>query len=291
MTSAPLARPHFGERVAAALDAHGPLCLGIDPHARILADWGLPDSAEGALELGLRAVDAAAGAVAIVKPQVAFFERHGGRGILALEAVIARARAAGLIVIADAKRGDIGSTVDGYAEAWLASGAALEADALTVVAYQGTGSLAPAVDRALAAGKGLFVLAATSNPEARRIQSADAGGRSVAGVILDDVEALNRAVVLGDGAPGPFGVVVGATIDPSAFGLDLGAATATTILAPGFGEQGARPEELRTRYGAAADRVIANVARAALQAGPEGIGAAVAELAERFRRAREGRPA
>lgn len=291
MTSAPLARPHFGERVAAALDAHGPLCLGIDPHARILADWGLPDSAEGALELGLRAVDAAAGAVAIVKPQVAFFERHGGRGILALEAVIARARAAGLIVIADAKRGDIGSTVDGYAEAWLASGAALEADALTVVAYQGTGSLAPAVDRALAAGKGLFVLAATSNPEARRIQSADAGGRSVAGVILDDVEALNRAVVLGDGAPGPFGVVVGATIDPSAFGLDLGAATATTILAPGFGEQGARPEELRTRYGAAADRVIANVARAALQAGPGGIGAAVAELAERFRRAREGRPA
>lgn len=296
------ARPHFGERLSAVLRSTGPLCLGIDPHPGILAAWGLPDSADGARELGVRAVAAAAGSVGIVKPQVAFFERHGGAGILALEAVIAAARAAGLLVIADAKRGDIGSTVDGYAEAWLGAGSPLESDALTVVAYQGTGSLAPAVARAVAGGKGLFVLAATSNPEAAAIQSAivsasgSARGRSVAGAILDDVEALNRGIIASgagalagiDGGPlGPFGVVVGATIDPAAFGLDLHAAAATPILAPGFGEQGATPEQLRERYGSAADRVVANVARGALGAGPDGLRPALDALAERFRRARD----
>ena len=298
-------RPHFGERLDAALAARGPLCLGIDPHPGILAVWGLPDSAEGARELGLRAVDAAAGTVGVVKPQAAFFERHGSAGIAALETVIAAARGAGLLVIADAKRGDIGSTMAGYAQAWLAVGAPLEADALTVAAYQGTGSLDAAFAVATAAGKGLFVLAATSNPEAAVIQSAriaDGSGDTVASRILAEVQGRSAAIAsparqTGTGGNtghagglGPFGVVVGATIDPVDFGLDLAGATATPILAPGFGEQGARPEELGARYGAAAGRVVANVARAALGAGPDGIGAALADLAARFADARAGAP-
>lgn len=280
-----LERPHFGERLATALQAHGPLCLGIDPHAELLKVWNLPDSADGAREFGLRAVDAAVGTVGLVKPQVAFFERHGSAGIAALETVIASARAAGLLVIADAKRGDIGSTVEGYAHAWLSIGSPLEADALTVVAYQGIGSLAPATALAEAAGKGLFVLAATSNPEALAIQSArTADGRTVAASILGDVDALNHSVE--DDRIGPFGVVIGATIDPAAFGLDLDAAGATPILAPGFGEQGALPGELGARYGAAASRVVASVSRGALRVGPDALAARLGELADEFATAR-----
>lgn len=280
-----LERPHFGERLAAALQLHGPLCLGIDPHAELLSIWNLPDSADGAREFGLRAVDAAIGTVGVVKPQVAFFERHGSAGIAALETVIASARAAGLLVIADAKRGDIGSTVEGYAHAWLSIGSPLEADALTVVAYQGLGSLAPAISLAEAAGKGLFVLAATSNPEALAIQSAVTGdGRTVAASILGDIDALNRSVE--DDGIGPFGVVIGATIDPTAFALDLDAAGATPILAPGFGEQGALPGELGARYGAAASRVVASVSRGALRVGPDALAARLGELADEFAIAR-----
>ncbi len=280
-----LERPHFGERLAATLHAHGPLCLGIDPHAELLSLWNLPDTADGVREFGLRAVDAASGTVGIVKPQVAFFERHGSAGIASLEAVMAAARAAGLIVIADAKRGDIGSTMAGYAHAWLSVGSPLEADALTVVAYQGIGSLDPVIALAQAAGKGLFVLAATSNPEAAELQSAlTASGDTVAARILAETNELNRSVE--NEAMGPFGVVIGATIDPAAFGLDLATASATPILAPGFGEQGALPGELGSRYGAAAGRVVANVSRGALRGGPEALAATLATLADEFAAAR-----
>jgi orotidine-5'-phosphate decarboxylase len=165
----------FGGRLAAAFAADGQLCLGIDPHARLLAEWGLPDSGPGTREFGLRAVEAAAGIVGIVKPQVAFFERHGSVGYAALEDVLAAARAAGLIVIADAKRGDVGSTVAAYGEAWLSPGSPLEADAMTISAYQGVGSIAEPIALAQAHGKGLFVLAATSNPEAVMAQTATIG--------------------------------------------------------------------------------------------------------------------
>ena len=131
----------FGERVRSVLGARGPLCVGIDPHAALLASWGLSDDAQGVREFGLRTVEAATGRVGFVKPQVSFFERFGSRGIAALEDVLAAARAAGLIVIADAKRGDIGSTMDDYARAWLTPGSPLEADALTVSPFLGVGAV------------------------------------------------------------------------------------------------------------------------------------------------------
>src|SRR5690606_7835999 len=177
----------FADRVAAVVAATCPLVVGIDPHAPLLAAWNLPDTADGAREFGLRVVEAATGRAGLVKPQNAFFERHGAAGYAALERVLAEARAAGLIVISDVKRGDIGSTVDAYGEAWLPPGAPLEADAITAVAYQGVGSLAGVLDRAARGGKGVFVLGATSNPEAADTQRAiRADGATVAaGVIAE----------------------------------------------------------------------------------------------------------
>jgi len=250
-----------------AVIGHAPvLCLGIDPHAHVLASWGIGDDPDGLERFGRLLVDgAAATGVRVVKPQVAFFERHGAQGFAALERVIREARAAGLRVVADAKRGDIGSTSAGYAEAWLAPGAPLESDALTISPYLGLGALDPVLDAAAAHGKLAFVLAATSNLEAATVQRATAAtGRSVAADILEDVGRRNAA-----GARPFVGVVVGATVDISS--LDLDAAPTAPILAPGFGEQGARLRDVRGLYGAAASRVLANVSRAAYADGPNGI--------------------
>ncbi len=208
----------FGERLRAVIAERGRLCVGIDPHEHLLTQWGLDASAAGAREFGLRVVDAAAGRAGIVKPQVAFFERYGSAGYAALEDVLAAARAAGLLVIADAKRGDIGSTMDAYARAWLTPGSPLEADALTVNPYLGVGSLGDTVTLALAHGKGLFVLAATSNPEAAELQTGRVGAQTVAGRVVADVTEVN-ARTTEPGEWGSIGLVVGATVDRAAFGL------------------------------------------------------------------------
>lgn len=262
----------FGERLAGALDSRGPLCLGIDPHAFLLAEWGLSDDAAGLRELSLRAVDAAAGVIGVVKPQVAFFERHGAAGYSVLEEVLASARAAGLLVIADVKRGDVGSTVAAYGEAWLTPGSPLEADAMTIVAYQGLGSLSDPIERAVAYGKGLFVLAATSNPEAAATQTAEVttgefAGRSVAAGIVSGVEHLNaNAARLGS-----VGVVLGATVRLADYGITTSDLAHTPILAPGFGEQGASLGDLPALFGAVRNNVVANVGRSVLRAGASGI--------------------
>jgi orotidine-5'-phosphate decarboxylase len=265
----------FGARLADVLDARGPVCAGIDPHAGLLADWGLPDSADGARDFGLRVVEAATGRIGVVKPQVSFFARHGSRGFAALEEVLAAARAAGLLVIADCKRGDIGSTLDAYAEAWLTVGSPLEADAMTAVAYQGVGSLDPAVSRAQDAGKGVFVLAATSNPEARDVQTARTAegpraGRSVAAGIVGEVRSRNTGEGLGS-----IGVVVGATIRLEDYGLTPEELVGMPVLAPGFGHQGAKLADLRALYGPAAGGTLVSVSRSVLSAGPDGIAAAL----------------
>jgi orotidine-5'-phosphate decarboxylase len=276
----------FGERLSAAIRAHGPLCVGIDPHSYLLADWGLTDDAAGALELGLRVVEAAAGRAGIVKPQVAFFERFGSAGYAALERVLAAARAAGLVVIADVKRGDVGTSVEAYGQAWLTPGAPLEADAMTVSAFQGVGSLAAPIRLAAESGKGLFVLAATSNPEAAVIQrSRDAdSGRSVARAIIDDVTKQNAAI--GE-TIGPIGVVLGATLDLSTFGIDLTSPVepALPVLAPGFGHQGARYENAAEIYGELARMLVVSESRSILSAGPSGLTDTIASRAAEVRSA------
>ncbi|MGO4691002.1 orotidine-5'-phosphate decarboxylase [Glaciibacter sp. 2TAF33] len=282
----------FGHRLAAVFAGRGPLCVGIDPHAWLLHEWGLPDSAAGAEEFGRRVVEAAAGSAGIVKPQVAFFERFGSAGFAALERVLADARDAGLLSIADAKRGDLGTTMAGYGQAWLTAGSPLEADALTVSTYMGVGSLGPAIELAVAAGKGLFLLAATSNPEAAVLQRAvvqdgPAAGLTVAGAVLADVAERNRAASAACAVPiGSLGVVLGATLDLATFGVDVRAAPSapfTPVLAPGFGHQGADVAQLSELFGAYAPAVIVSESRSVLAAGPGRIRDAIARRADEVR--------
>jgi orotidine-5'-phosphate decarboxylase len=269
----------FGARLAAAMDEHGPLCVGIDPHASLLEAWGLTDDVDGLREFSLRVVDALGGKVAAFKPQAAFFERHGSRGLAVLEEVVAAARAAGsggTLTIVDAKRGDIGSTMGAYAEAFLADGSPLAGDALTVSPYLGFGSLAPAVELAAATGRGLFVLCLTSNKEGFEVQHARTEGSDevVGGVLGGTVAALMaaRAAVLNAGAEpmGSVGLVVGATIGDAvrATGTDLVAVNGP-LLAPGVGAQGAGERELATTFGDARRNVLASSSRAVLAAGPD----------------------
>jgi orotidine-5'-phosphate decarboxylase len=281
--------PPFGARLARAFRDHGHLCVGIDPHRSLLDAWGLPDDARGLEEFGLRVVEATSGRAGIVKPQVAFFERHGSAGYAALERVLAAARDAGLLVIADAKRGDIGSTVDAYGAAWLAPDSPLRADAVTLTAYTGVGSLDGVRAAAAGWGAGVFVLAATSNPEAERLQrallpadGAPDAGRTVAGGIQDAAVAANGSRDDPAADPGAFGLVIGATVDADAAGLDLAALTRTPILAPGFGHQGALLGDVRRLFGPAAGVVIASASRSILATGPRRVAEAVTDHAGRL---------
>ena len=222
----------FGRRLRSAMAQRGPLCLGIDPHPELLTAWGLPVSADGVAKFSDVCVEAFAG-FAIVKPQVAFFEAYGSAGFAVLERTIAGLREAGVLVLADAKRGDIGSTMAAYAQAW-AGDSPLAADAVTASPYLGFGSLQPLLDVAAAHGRGVFVLAATSNPDGASVQRALVGERTVAQTVVDDVAAANAA---GDGS---VGVVVGATLAEVPDLSQLGG----PVLLPGVGAQGGRPDAL-----------------------------------------------
>jgi orotidine-5'-phosphate decarboxylase len=252
----------FGARLDAAMSAHGPLCVGIDPHAELLAAWGLPDDPDGVARFADACVTAFAGRVALVKPQVAFFERHGWAGIAVLENTLAALRSAGTLVLADAKRGDIGSTMAAYADAWLGDGP-LAADAVTLAPYLGFGSLEPAFAAAAVRGRGVFVLAATSNPEGSSVQTATLGdGRTLAQTIVDAAAARNTAAT----PLGSVGVVVGATL---AQAPDLTALNGP-ILMPGIGHQGGGPDDVRRLVGGAREMraVVPSVSREVLRAGP-----------------------
>jgi orotidine-5'-phosphate decarboxylase len=285
----------FGRRLADAVAARGPLCVGIDPHVPLLERWGLPDDPEGLARFTDTVIDALAGTVAVLKPQLAFYERHGARGLAVLEDGVARARAAGALVLLDAKRGDIGSTMDGYA-GYLRPDHPMAADALTVSPYLGPGSLQPAVDAARQHGGGLFVLARTSNPDAGTLQRAVVDGRSVAQLVVDAVRDWNTpGWVIGDPPsrrprPGPrpepakggeegvlplasrfgpatgsFGVVVGATLRE--LDVDL-TGLGGPVLAPGLGAQGGSVADLRRLFGRST-AVVPTVSRDVLAAGPD----------------------
>jgi orotidine-5'-phosphate decarboxylase len=257
-------RDGFGGRACAAMERLGPLCAGLDPSPTLLDRWGLPDTAEGLRRFCATAVEAYAGRVAAVKPQAAFFERHGSAGVAVLEQVLAELRSAGTLTVLDAKRGDIGSTMQAYAESYLADDAPLAADAVTLSPYLGYGSLRPAIDLARATGRGVFVLALTSNPEGASVQHA--GAPAVAARIA----AAARADNSGHTPAGPVGLVVGATVGsaPGDLGIDLEAANGL-LLTPGVGAQGARPADLAAAFGPAARRVLAPVSRALLEHGPD----------------------
>jgi orotidine-5'-phosphate decarboxylase len=251
----------FGARLHAAVDRFGPLCVGIDPHPALLAEWGLTDDPDGLQHFVDACVRALAGQVAVLKPQSAFFERHGSAGIAALERLLTALAATPTLSILDVKRGDIGSTMDGYADAYLGVGAPVGADAVTLSPYLGFGSLDTAIRTASDAGRGVFVLARTSNPEGGQVQLAEWAGRSTAQAVVDEAGARNvDAEPLGD-----VGVVVGATTDHE---LDLSTLNGA-VLAPGLGAQGAGPADIAARFAAVDGLVLPAASRSVLSAGPD----------------------
>ncbi|SHE97881.1 orotidine-5'-phosphate decarboxylase [Streptoalloteichus hindustanus] len=272
----------FGARLAAAVAERGPLCAGIDPHPGLLRAWGLTEDVAGLTRFAMTAVEALAGDVAVLKPQSAFFEAHGSAGVAVLERVVAESREAGALVLLDAKRGDIGSTMDAYAAAYLTEGSPLAADAVTVSPYLGFGALDPALSAAAANGRGVFVLAMTSNPEGGSVQRAvGADGRTVAQAVVDAAGERNAAELAEVGGElGSVGVVVGATVDPAA-GLDLSRLRGP-VLAPGLGAQGGTAEDLRRVFGPVLSQVLPTTSRDVLRHGPE-----VGQLRDQARRLAE----
>ncbi len=253
----------FGARLDAAVAQRGRLCVGIDPHAALLAQWGLGDDIAGLERFAMTAVEALAPVASVLKPQSAFFERHGSRGIAVLERVVAHAREAGALVLLDVKRGDIDSTSQAYADAYLDPASPLACDAITASPFLGFGSLDPMIATARSHDAGVFVLALTSNPQGPEVQHARVGERTVAGVVLDHLRTLNAEE--GGAGFGSYGAVVGATIAPTTEDLDFGG----PILAPGFGAQGGTVADMQRVFGSASRWVLPSASRSVLGAGPD----------------------
>jgi len=256
MIESSLLQSSFGKRLLDVYQNDGQLCVGLDPSADLLTKWGLGYSAAAAERFCFEVLDACEHQVGVIKPQVAYFEQFGSLGFAALERVLSRASEAGFLVIADAKRGDIGSTMDGYARAWLSSDGPFMADAITCSPYLGAESLLETVSFAVRNGKGLYVLAATSNSESTALQSSIGSNReSVASNVVRFASSFKAEPI------GSVGVVIGARTDFAMMGIDGKELIHTPILSPGFGAQGAKLSEARALFGDLADVVLFNVSR------------------------------
>jgi orotidine-5'-phosphate decarboxylase len=242
----PVEGPHFGDRLIERVRELGhPLCVGLDPHLapipplfrRGSMSAGDAQTVE-AVEAFLGAVlDRVEGRVAIVKPQIAFFEQLGWRGLRALEGLCERARRAGLLVLLDAKRGDIGSTAEGYAGAYLAKDAAMPVDAMTLNPYLGFDTLEPFTRAARVAGRGLFVLVKTSNPGSGDLQDREIDGEPLFGRVADGLAPTERELLGAETGWSSLGVVCGATWPDQARRVRE-ALPRSLFLVPGYGAQG-----------------------------------------------------
>lgn len=232
--------PNFADRLITRVRAHGPLCVGIDPHPALLPSL-FGAGPEAAANWGGALIERCAGKVAAVKPQAGLFERWGSKGLAALENVCIAAQKADLVVILDAKRGDIGSTADGYAEGYLGEASTCPCDALTVNPYMGIDTIEPFVSVAERQGKGVVVLARTSNPGAKDFQAKLVDGEPL---YLHVARALQPFVTRLRGKEGWSGLmmVAGATGPEDARRLREAAGEAL-FLVPGYGAQGAGAQD------------------------------------------------
>jgi orotidine-5'-phosphate decarboxylase len=239
---------HFGDRLTAAIAHKGtPLVVGIDPRVGQLPSAILegvnpadPESVANAFaEFGIAIIDVIKELVPAVKPQAAFFEQLGPLGMAALAEVVDYATAAGLVVVMDAKRGDIGSTADAYAKAYLGhkSRTAWGCDCLTVNPYMGFDTLEPFFNAAKSNGAGLFVLCKTSNPGSDALQEqVTDGGKKIHQRVAEEIQRLCGATE-GDRGYGIVGAVVGATYPEQLAELRQQMPN-SILLVPGFGAQG-----------------------------------------------------
>jgi orotidine-5'-phosphate decarboxylase len=232
----------FADRICEASRRHGPLCVGVDPHVALLPPLFGPAGPDAAARWGLSLIERCAGRVACVKPQAGLFERWGSRGMAALEQVCAAARDAGLIVLLDAKRGDIGTTAEGYAEGYLGAAASCVCDAITVNPYLGIDSIEPFVSLAEREGKGVIVLARTSNPGSADFQSKLIDGRPLYLHVASALAPMAARLRGADTAWSGLMLVAGATGPQEARALREAAPDAL-FLVPGYGAQGAGAAE------------------------------------------------
>jgi orotidine-5'-phosphate decarboxylase len=239
-----------------------PLCVGIDPRldkipAEVREKGGTPG--ETLRRFCLEVVDLVAPHAACVKPNIGFFEAYGLDGLAAYKAVLAAARAKGLLTIADVKRGDLGATAEAYADGHLRAGADFEADAVTLHGYMGGDSVEPWIKAAVAGGKGLFVLVRTSNPSAKDLQDVDCGGTAV----YERVAGLVRswgAAHRGASSLSLVGAVVGATWPEEAKRLRA-ALPETPFLVPGYGTQGATAKDVAAAFLPGGRGAVVNASR------------------------------
>ncbi len=265
--SAPAAGPApFADRAVAAMAELGPLVFGLDPSGELLVEWELSDTADGLERFVDIAVDAVVGSVGIVKPQAAFYERHGWQGIRSLARLVETCRREGVLVLLDAKRGDVGSTNEAYAEAYLGPEAAIAVDAITITPYLGLAAMQPILDRAVANGAGVFIVTRSSNTEGRSIQGArQQGTTTVEHQLVLDIAAENDRVARG--RVGPVGAVFGPTHGPPTE-FDLSSMNGL-FLAPGVGVQGATPADVAACFSSCPGRVLPSASRSLLSAGPD----------------------
>jgi orotidine-5'-phosphate decarboxylase len=263
-------RSDFGLRLSHSMANFGPLCVGIDPHRKILTDWGYQLDAEGAELFSMRMLQAAYGRAAAVKFQTSMFERYGSKGYAALERLLFAARQMGIITIVDCLRGGLSTTVSAIADAYFKPGAPLLADAITLLPYYGARSLSGLIDEALDYGRGVFVASLTSNPEGASLQSAirqqgSYEGKTVAYGIASTTQKFNADVK----GLGSAGLIIGATIgdwlkesgvEPSAF--------TGPILSPGYGWQGAAAKDIKTIFAGTRGNVLVTVSRSIAVEGP-----------------------
>ncbi len=243
---------NFGDRLAEQVQLKkSAVCVGLDPR------WSsLPAALRGTIEAKdliqvaaatqcycQEVIDAVAVCTPIIKPQAAFFEQLGPSGMHVLAAVIRHARNRGLLVLLDGKRGDIGSTAEGYADAYLGANSPWQCDALTVNPYLGDDTLTPFVNTASARNAGIFVLVKTSNPGSGFLQDLQIdGGQTIYERVADAVEAHSQAT-LGSAGYGSVGAVVGATYPEQLHKL-RSRMPHTWILIPGFGAQGGTAQDV-----------------------------------------------
>ncbi|WP_087004142.1 orotidine-5'-phosphate decarboxylase [Rhizobium sullae] len=256
----------FVDKFFMLADQRSPLCLGLDPSSDLLHSWGLDDTVDGLRQFCDVVLEAAGDRVAVVKPQSGFFERFGPVGMTVMMDVIKAWRERGTLCLIDCKRGDVATTMEGYATAMLGRDSAFGGDAMTVTAYLGFNALRPVFKRAFSSDTSIFVVVHSSNPEGRFLQHArHEDGTAVADRLADEITRANADY----GQPiGPICAVVGATIDGSDTGL-LDRLPTSLLLAPGVGVQGAALAETKQRFGSAYRRALPSVSRAILQKGPD----------------------
>lgn len=269
----------FSARLGEAVARSGTLCVGIDPHPSMLTAWGLNVDVRGLETCARTMAGALAGDIAVAKPQSAFFEAFGSVGIAVLERVLEDLRQGGVLSLLDVKRGDLSSTMAAYAHAYLHPDSTLRADAVTLSPYLGFGSLTPALELARQHGRGVFVLARTSNPEGSRLQAARLDNGSVAQHIVEEARQANEAAGSDPVMSGYVGLVVGGTHED--LGVDLSRFTGP-VLVPGLGAQGATPADLARRFAGLPGIVLPTSSRAIMAAGPDesSIRAAAQQLCE-----------